>query len=308
MGKPNGHSRQIITPFLWFDSQAEEAARFYTGLFANSRITHLSHYGEEGREVHGQPAGKVMVAGFELAGQRFSGLNGGPAFKPTPAISLFVQFDTEEEVNALWAGLSDGGAVLMPLDSYGWSTRYGWLNDRYGVSWQIMLRQEQDGGQTITPALMFSEVKYGRAAEAIAHYTGIFPGSATGPVRYRDAAEGEDAATVLFGHLTLFGQEFIIMDAPGSHGFRFTEGVSLMVSCETQAEIDRYWDQLTADGGQASKCGWLKDKFGVSWQITPTIMERLMASNDQATADRLMKAMLTMGKFDITALVAAARG
>ncbi|MCY0094548.1 VOC family protein [Hoeflea ulvae] len=308
MGKPNGDSRQIITPFIWFDSQAEEAAMFYTSLFADSRITHLSHYGEEGREVHGQPAGKVMVAGFELAGRRFSGLNGGPAFKPTPSISLFVEFDTEAEVKALWAALSDGGSELMPLDSYPWSDCYGWLNDRYGVSWQIMLRRQPGNGPAITPALMFTEGIYGRAAEAIALYTHTFPGSATGPVQYRDAAEGEHAATVLFGRFTLFGQDFIIMDGPGSHGFGFTEGVSLMVSCETQAEIDRYWDELTAEGGQESRCGWLKDRFGVSWQITPTVMERLMASNDQATADRLMKAMLTMGKFDIAALEAAARG
>ncbi|AKI01101.1 hypothetical protein IMCC20628_02403 [Hoeflea sp. IMCC20628] len=308
MRKTNAHSRQIITPFLWFDSQAEEAAELYTSLFADSRITHLSHYSEEGREAHGQPVGKVMVAGFELAGQHFAGLNGGPAFKPTPAISLFVELDTEAEIHALWAGLSDGGSVLMPLGSYPWSTCYGWLNDRYGVSWQIMLRQQPGEGQTITPALMFTQGNYGRAADAIALYTGIFPGSATGPVQYRDAAEGEDAATVLFGRFTLFGQDFIIMDGPGSHGFSFTEGVSLMVSCETQAEIDRYWDQLTADGGQESQCGWLKDKFGVSWQITPTIMDRLMAPTDQAMADRLMNAMLKMKKLDVATLEAAARG
>ncbi|MEM5473328.1 VOC family protein [Hoeflea sp. AS60] len=300
--------RQGITPFIWFDSEAEDAARLYTSLFANSRITHLSRYSSEGHDAHGQPAGKVMVAAFELAGQQFSGLNGGPMFKPNPSISFFVELDTEEEVNALWAGLGEGGSVLMPLDNYPWSQHYCWLNDRYGVSWQIMLRANQDGGQTITPVLMFTQENLGRATEAIELYTSTFPRSAAGAVQFREAAAAEEPATVLFGRFTLFGQDFIIMDAPGSHDFSFTEGMSLMVSCETQSEIDRYWDRLTADGGQESHCGWLKDKFGVSWQITPTIMGQLMASTDQATADRLMREMLTMRKMDIAALEAAARG
>ncbi len=301
-------SRQVITPFIWFDSEAEDAAKLYTSLFANSRITNLSRYSTEGHDAHGQPAGKVMVAAFELAGQRFSGLNGGPMFKPNPSISFFVELDTEEDANVLWAGLSEGGSVLMPLDSYPWSRHYGWLNDRYGVSWQIMLREKQDAGQTITPALMFTHDNLGRATEAIELYTTTFPGSAKGMVQFREAAAADEPATVLFGRFALFGQDFIIMDAPGSHDFSFTEGMSLVVSCETQAEIDRYWDRLTADGGQESQCGWLKDRFGVSWQITPTIMGQLMASTDQATADRLMKEMLTMRKMDIAALEAVARG
>jgi len=308
MSHSNGHSRKIITPFLWFDSQAEEAAKLYTSLFADSRITHLSHYTDEGRETHGQPSGKVMVAGFELAGQRFSGLNGGPVFKPNPSISFFVQFDTVAEVDALWAGLNGGGSVLMPLDSYPWSQRYGWLNDRYGVSWQISVMEKPAEGQTITPSLMFTGDNLGRVSEAIELYTGIFPDSATGMVQYREPAEGEASGTVLFGQFKLCGQSFNIMDAPGPHDFSFTEGVSLMVLCETQAEIDHYWEALTANGGQESQCGWLKDKFGVSWQITPTVMEGLMASTDPLKADRLMKTMLKMKKLEIATLEAAARG
>lgn len=147
MPKSNGQHSQKIIPFIWYDSEAEDAARLYTSLFANSRITDLSRYSDAGREAHGQPAGKVMVAGFELAGQRISGLNGGPAFKPNPSISFFVQFETAAEVDALWAGLSAGGTVLMPLDAYPWSQRYGWLNDRYGVSWQIAVMEKAAGAR-----------------------------------------------------------------------------------------------------------------------------------------------------------------
>ncbi|MGJ8570519.1 MAG: VOC family protein [Hoeflea sp.] len=303
-----GHSTQIITPFIWYESGAEDAADLYTRLFAGSHITHISHYSDAGREAHGQQAGKVMVAGFELAGQRFSGLNGGPAFKPNPSISFFVEFNTVAEVDALWAGLSDGGSVLMPLDSYPWSQRYGWLNDRYGVSWQIAVTEMAANGQTITPSLMFTGDNLGRGSEAIELYTGIFPDSATGMVLYREPTEGEETGTVQFGQIKLCGQSFNIMDAPGHHDFSFTEGVSLMVLCETQAEIDHYWKALTADGGQESQCGWLKDKFGVSWQITPTVMEGLIASADPAKADRVMNTMLTMKKMDIAAMEAASQG
>lgn len=300
-------SAQKITPFIWYDREAEDAAKLYTSLFDDGRITHVSRYSEAGLDAHGQPSGKVMVAGFEIAGLRISALNGGPAFKPTPALSFFVRLDGEAEVNALWEGLNEGGSVLMPLDGYPWSRRYGWLQDRYGVSWQIAVHETAAQGPAITPSLLFTQGNMGRADEAIALYTSVFPGSAKEHVELRGAADGEAAGTVLFGQFSLFGQEFNIMDAPGPHEFGFTEGLSLMVSCETQDEIDHYWEALTADGGQESQCGWLKDRFGVSWQITPTVMGQLMASTDQAAADRLMTAMLKMKKLDITTLEAAAR-
>ena len=115
---------QKITPFLWFDSQAEEAATFYTSLFKNSKITGISRYGEAGPG----PKGAVMMVNFELDGQRFMALNGGPLFKFTPAISLFVNCETQEEVDELWEKLSAGGE----------KSRCGWLTDKYGLSWQII--------------------------------------------------------------------------------------------------------------------------------------------------------------------------
>jgi predicted 3-demethylubiquinone-9 3-methyltransferase (glyoxalase superfamily) len=121
---------QRITPCLWFDDQAEEAARFYTGIFKNSRIGKISRYGEAGHEVHGRPAGSVMVVEFEIDGQTFHALNGGPHFKFTEAISLEVGCDTQEEVDYYWEKLSEGGDER--------SQQCGWLKDRYGLSWQIV--------------------------------------------------------------------------------------------------------------------------------------------------------------------------
>jgi predicted 3-demethylubiquinone-9 3-methyltransferase (glyoxalase superfamily) len=162
-------AKQKISPCLWFDGKAEAAARFYVSIFPNSRIVDISHYGEVGQEQHGQKAGTVMTVAFELEGQSFLGLNGGPLFK-------------------------------------------------------------------------------------------------------------------------------------------FTEAVSFIIYCDTQAEVDRYWSALTADGGEEGPCGWLKDKFGLSWQVTPTKLLEMVTSNDKTKAGRAMGAMMQMKKIDIARVEAAYEG
>ncbi len=119
---------QKITPCLWFDTQAEEAAKFYTSVFDNSRIKHISRYGKVGRDVHGKEPGSVMVVAFEIAGQTFTALNGGPKFKFTEAISLQVMCETQQEIDHFWSKLSEGGQ----------EGPCGWLKDKYGLSWQIV--------------------------------------------------------------------------------------------------------------------------------------------------------------------------
>ena len=160
---------QKITPFLWFDNQAEEAANLYVSLFKNSKITDASRYDEAGAKVSGRPAGSVMTISFELDGQQFTALNGGPIFK-------------------------------------------------------------------------------------------------------------------------------------------FTEAVSFQVDCETQEEVDRLWNKLTADGGEEGQCGWLKDKFGLSWQIVPRALGEMLGDKDPAKAQRVMQAMLQMKKIDVPTLRRAYEG
>ena len=162
-------ARQKITPCLWFDGKAEEAARLYVSLFKNSRIGNIARYGDAGSDASGQPEGDVMTVEFELDGQKFLGLNGGPEFK-------------------------------------------------------------------------------------------------------------------------------------------FSEAVSFIINCDSQEEVDRFWTKLTENGGVESQCGWLKDKFGVSWQVTPTVLTELMKSKDRTKAERVMKAMLQMKKIDIATLKKAAEG
>ena len=119
---------QKITPCLWFDTQAEEAANFYTSVFDNGRIKHVSRYGKAGRDVHGKEAGSVMVVEFEIAGQTFTALNGGPLFKFSEAMSFQVMCESQEEIDSFWSKLSDGGEP----------GQCGWLKDRFGLSWQIV--------------------------------------------------------------------------------------------------------------------------------------------------------------------------
>jgi predicted 3-demethylubiquinone-9 3-methyltransferase (glyoxalase superfamily) len=124
---------QKITPCLWFDTKAEEAARYYAGIFKDSRITEISHYTEAGKATHGQPPGRVLTVGFELNGQPFTALNGGPEFKFNEALSLQVPCDSQEEIDYYWDKLGNGGDPAAQM--------CGWLKDRYGVSWQIFPRE-----------------------------------------------------------------------------------------------------------------------------------------------------------------------
>ena len=121
---------QKIAPCLWFDNQAEEAAKFYTGIFENSKITNISRYGEAGHEIHGRAAGSVMVVAFELDGHAFTALNGGPLFKFNEAISFQISCGTQKEVDHYWQKLSEGGDEA--------AQQCGWLKDKYGVSWQVV--------------------------------------------------------------------------------------------------------------------------------------------------------------------------
>lgn len=301
---------QKITPHLWFDSQAEEAAKFYTSLFTNSRIGRSTRYGKAGFEIHHQPEGKVMTVAFELEGQKFIGLNAGPLFKFTPAISFLVACLTQAEVDGLWEKLSAGGTVLMELGEYPFSERYGWTQDRYGLSWQVMLMGGHGITQKITPTLLFVGAVSGRAEEAIKLYTSVFSNAKIGEIfRYGNNEKPEPEGTIKHADFTLEGQGFAAMDSALEHNFGFNEAISFLVSCEAQGEIDYLWEKLTEGGDpDAQVCGWLKDKFGVSWQITPAVLEEMLLDPDKAKVERVTAAFLKMKKLDIGGLKKAFEG
>ena len=301
---------QKITPNLWFDNQAEEAAKLYNSLFENSRIGKITRYGKAGFEIHHQPEGKVMTIEFELEGQGFIGLNAGPVFKFTPAVSFLIACRTKNEVDTLWEKLSAGGTALMELGEYPFSEWYGWTQDRFGLSWQVMAMGDRPIKQKIIPTLMYVGNACGRAEEAVNLYASVFHNSKVGDIlRYGKDEAPDKEGTVKHAAFSLEGQEFAAMESAYDHKFTFNEAISFLVRCESQAEIDYYWDQLTPGGDpQAQVCGWLKDKFGVSWQVSPAILGEMLLDPDQEKVERVTEAFLKMKKFDIGELRKAFEG
>jgi len=295
-----------IVPCLWLDDQAEEAARFYAGTFPGSRTTAVSRYPASFDNPGGKPRGSVMTVEVELAGQPFTLLNGGPMFVINPSVSFFVHAATPDEANRLFSALAEGGKVLMPLDAYPWSERYGWAQDRFGVSWQVITGRPAPGGATLVPALMFTGPQAGRAEEAMRAYTAVFPGGRIADLTRYEEGEGPKGSVKLARFL-LAGQDLAAMDSHYEHGFTFNEAVSLQVMCADQAEVDRYWGALS-EGGTEGPCGWLKDRYGLSWQVVPRSIEEWIASPDEAARERAFRAMLGMKKLDVAGLRAAFEG
>lgn len=201
---------------------------------------------------------------------------------------------TEAEADILWEKLVEGGTVLMPFQAYDWSEKYGWLNDRYGVSWQIGVGDS--GAQTIALSLLFVSEQCGKAEEAVSFYSSLFEDSSL-----THMMKNSETANADYAQFTLAGQTFMAMDSDEKHDFGFTEAFSLLVNCETQAEVDALWDKLTEEG-EESQCGWLKDKYGVSWQIVPTELGKLMSDPDQEKAARVTQALMQMKKIEVAAL------
>lgn len=297
---------QKITPFLWFEDQAEEAIRFYTSLFAGSKLVQLQRYPDD--PLHGpmeDRLGKVLTAIFELASQRFMAIDGGPAFKFNPSISFFVHCDTKGEVDSFWAAFSEGGEALMPLAEYSFNPWYGWIQDRFGVSWQLMLAQAE---QKIIPSFLFAGDRAGEAEHAIQLYTKVFDGASIGEVsRYGPGQGPDEAGTIAYASFKLEKQSFAAMDSAREHEFSFNEAISFYVECQTQQEVDKYWQALTAEP-EAEQCDWLKDRYGVSWQIVPVQLAEMLSDPDPQKSRPVMDAMLKMKKFDIAALEAAYKG
>jgi len=304
-------TRDLLIPCIWLDDEAEEAATFYAETFPESRVVGTSRYPESGDNPSGKPPGSVLTVELAIAGRRFTLLNGGPMFQRSPNLSFFVYVDAAQ-ADALYGALMRGGQALMPLDAYPWSERYAWVEDRFGVSWQLIAGTPEpsppDGGLAITPCLMFAGTVRGRSEEALRSYAARFEGAELEALeRYGDGAGQE--RWLKHGRLRLpNGQALVAMDSHVDHDATFTEALSLQVMCADQAEVDRFWDGFLADGGQAGPCGWLKDRFGFSWQITPRVVADLFASDDAAARDRAFGAMLAMGKLDEAALLAAFEG
>jgi predicted 3-demethylubiquinone-9 3-methyltransferase (glyoxalase superfamily) len=275
--------KEKITPCLWYNGKAEEAADLYCSVFADTKITARSPY----------------VIELNASGHSITLLDGGPKYQPNPSISLFYICETQRELEPIWNAFIKEGSIILPLDKYPWGEKYGWVSDKFGVSWQIALGKIKDVGQKITPCLTFTGKQCGLAEEALQFYSSVFKVSKTDGILYNEP----NKKLVEHAQFALLGQKFMVMDSSNkAHKFPFTEGVSLTIHCETQDEIDYYWNKFT-EGGEESMCGWLKDKFGVSWQIVPTILDSIMS--DPLKAGKAAKAFMAMRKLVIEQIVQA---
>lgn len=302
---------QKIVPHLWFDSTAEEAVDTYVRAFAHLGESRL----ESSTVLPDTPSGDSLTLVFTLAGFRMMAINAGPYFHPNPSISFFVNFDPARDPDArghlddLWAVLSAGGQVLMELGEYPFSSHYGWVQDRFGVSWQLILTDP--GGEErplVIPSLLFTGAQAGRAREARNFWMSVFEDSREGLTAFYPAGmEPEAEGSLMFADFTLAGQWFTVADSHLDHPFSFDEGVSLLVECEDQAEIDRLWQAMSAVP-EAEQCGWLKDRFGVSWQISPAELDEMLATGTPDQIGRVTRAFLPMHKLEIEPLRAAWEG
>lgn len=275
-----------IFPCLWYDGDAKESAEFYCKVF-NGKIT----------------ADTPMVMNIDLFGQKLMLLNGGPHFTKNASVSFMIICETEVEVQKYWDQLIDGGIALMEIGEYPWSKKYGWVRDKFGVTWQVYLGENGDVEQKIIPTLMFIHQNNGKAMQAMKLYTQIFPNSKIGNVlKYGDGVGNETheiPENVQHAHFEIDGYSFFCMDNSYDHQFDFNEGISVVVMTDSQDQTDNYWDALTVDGGRESMCGWLKDKFGMSWQIVPKRLIELMSDPDPEKAQKVIMAMMKMQKIVI---------
>jgi len=288
---------QKIVPNVWFDRNAGEAGDFYTAALPRTKAHVAMRYPDEVPEFQKGLEGEPLVVKLDVDGYEITFINSDDTFSPTPAISFILNFDpllfdgSEDAARAAldktWAALSDGGVALMPLGEYPFSPKYGWVQDRYGVSWQLMLTDPAgDPRPFVIPQLMFANNVEGKAREAAELYTSLLGDADLGTVVPRPSG------SVMFGEFRVGDQWFSMMDSDIAHDFDFTPGVSLEVSCADQAEIDRLWSALSAVP-EAEQCGWLVDRFGISWQIVPQNMDELLSK--PGAYDR----MLTMKKLVI---------
>jgi len=280
---------QVITPAIWCDGTADEAAQFYADVFRDASIA----------EQAPGLAATVSIHGFKL-----SLINGGNQYAPNPSISCILNFDPllfggEEQARAyldeLYERLSTGG-VLMELGEYPFSPRYAWVRDRFGMTWQLMLTDpDGDPRPFVIPSFMFGGTNHAHAEEATDAWIALFDNARRGALYRYEEGGPLDAGTVMFTDFTLRGTWMAATDSGTFHDFTFTPGVSIIVSCRDQEEIDRYWAGLSAVP-EAERCGWCVDRWGVSWQVVPHNIAELMA--DAATRDKI----LHMGKIDLTKL------
>lgn len=286
---------QKITPFLWFEKDMKGITDFYLSVFPGSKI-------KSSGEIENTPSGTVQTESVEIFGTSFNFMTAGEYLPFNPSVSFIVSCDSLEELETLWSKLSKTGKVLMDFGTYPFAEKYGWVQDQYNVSWQLMFSSTMKAPQKITPTLLFAGDVCGRANEAVDFYTKVFHNSKISYISNYEAGESEEPkAKVKHAGIVIENFNIALMDSGKPGQMSFKQAVSFVISCETQDEIDYYWEKLT-EGGNEVQCGWLNDKFGFPWQVVPNALDRLMSSGTKEQTERVVAAFMKMKKFDIAEL------
>lgn len=294
---------QKIIPNIWCNQNADEAGEFYAGLLPHTTSKVTARYPDVVADWQAEFAGKTLTVDVDVDGFQLSLINAGDEFRPNPSISFMLNFDpvrfdgdrdaARASLDEVWAGLAEGGTVRMELGEYPFSPRYGWVEDRFGVNWQLILTNpEGESRPFLIPQLTFTESVDGKAREAAEFYASLFPDGEVGYIAvHPPESTHAQPGTVMFGEFELAGQCFSMMDGGPDHDFAFDCGISLEVRVADQDELDHYWNALTAVP-EAEVCGWLADRYGLSWQIIPENMGELMSRPDAYTKMMGMKKLI----------------
>lgn len=287
---------KTIVPFLWFEKDIDQVISYYKSIFPDVTV------GGDG-ELDNTPSGHVQMKSMYIYGQQFDLMTAGPYLPFNPTISFIVNCETAEEADDLWHKITAEGKELMPLDTYDFAEKFGWGQDKYGVSWQVLCMKGERPKEKIASTLMFCGDVCGRAKEAIDFYVGIFKNSHIDYVTPYDGTEpvDDDRAKTKHAGCMLDGTRFAVLDSGRKSPLTFNQAISFVVNCKNQEEVDYYWEKLT-DGGVEVQCGWLNDKFGVPWQVVPTRMTEMLSSGNKEQIGRVTEAFMKMKKFDIQIL------
>ena len=229
-------------------------------------------------------------------------MNGGLHYKVNSAVSYFIYCESEKEILRIYDALKEEGTLLMPLGKYEWSPQYAWVIDKYGVNWQLDV-EAINNSQKVVPNLLFVNNKNHLVGSAVDFYTEVFKKSSTLMKAPYPPDAGMPQGALLFAQYKLYDVIFNAMSSTMQHDYDFTPGNSFVIECSSQDEIDYYWQKL-GEEGQYSRCGWLTDRYGLSWQVIPNFLPKLTA--DPIKGPKVIQAFMSMTKFEIEPLLEAA--
>lgn len=283
-----------ITPFLWFPKNIHPILVYYKTIFPELISDPLEKYEET-------PSGSIEFANIKIYDRELLIMAADDTSKFNNSISMTIWCNNLERTKYIWEQLSSTGKVLMNADKYDWSEYYGWCNDKYGLSWQIMYYPDSEN--MVIPSITMSGANCGKAAEFIENLKPIFKDISINHIsKYGKNENGDNPEHIAHCEFTVNNQKYIIMDSSNMHDQNFNESISFLILCKGQDEVDFYWDKIIANGGEASQCAWCKDKFGISWQVVPEELNQATGNPDPVIAKYALESMLQMSKIIINDL------